>query len=512
LRKAFGLLDKSLTGLDAQKQEEVVQAGIAELRACLDLIQASDRPADHEQLPGIQAALTILAPEEPAADLPAPRLLVEPSSAPPGRTAGASPPGRSRRKRRAATSPVPDSRAVETQLLGLNARLHFLHVALNEPLSRLADAIAAQSELHRQVQALCWLGDERLPDILRAIDSTTDAEARLAAGGALALMGVERGMEWLFAILEKATSGKRPLPGLAPTLLATLANSNQLDGMLRAFSKPAGPFVCGALLPLLAQHGCLPPERLWELVNHASDEVAIPAAHALAWTSASHDTPLLLGWVGKARTARRANALLFAAVGLGSTAALSEVRSRLKEGADAQLIDALAVAGDRTDAAMLVDLAIRPEVDADHALLAAAHLGNVEILPRLPSLAELVAPEILREASREIAGSSRSDGEHQVQMDHDVRALRGKPWSLAGVLACLAAADEPIFAQQRLALELRVRTGLTLPVPLPSLASKESRSSALLSLEAHFAKPASRFKAGAWYYQGKPSAAQGAPS
>ena len=278
--------------------------------------------------------------------------------------------------------------------------------------------------------------------------------------------------------------------------------------------KPASPAVCGLLLPLLAERGCLPPDKLWELANHASDDVAVPAAHALAWTPGSHDSPMLLGQVAKARTARRANALLFAAVGLGSkrpSTRYGTVCARAT-GSDGQLLDAVAVAGDRADAVLLLELALQPEVDEVHAVLAAAHLGNVETLPMLAALSEVVAPEILREAVREITGFTAPTTNDGTSMNPSIRVLRGQPWSLAGLIECLAAGNEPLHAQRRLALELRVRTGQVLPVAFSPLAKGGARASMLSGLQNHFAKTSGRLKPGAWYYQGKPSPGRGAPS
>ena len=64
LCRALAAPDKSLVGLNARRQEEVVQIVVAELRACVVHIQASDKPADHDQPPGLERALAILAPEQ----------------------------------------------------------------------------------------------------------------------------------------------------------------------------------------------------------------------------------------------------------------------------------------------------------------------------------------------------------------------------------------------------------------------------------------------------------------
>ena len=519
LRKALGLLDKSIGGLDGQKQAEVVQAGISELRACLALIQASDHPADHDQLAGITAALAALAPEESAE--PPVTTSMAPSFAPaehpsvrtqsPGQADPAQP---TRRKRRAAKTPAFTFTTVDQQLLGLMARLQFLHVAVSEPLFRSADTDPLLAELHRQAEALAWLCGEPVPEILRVIDQAENLEDRLVAGAALVHLGAAGGVEWLLAILERSAGPKRPSPAISATLLRTLASTSVLDGMLKAFLGPATVAVSAALLPILAEYGLLAREKLLELANHSSDEVAIPAAHALAWNAGGHDAPVLLGLVGKAATAARANAMLFAAVGLGSVAALAEVRTRLRGPGpfDPQLVDALALAGGRSDASLLMALAAQPQADAAHTVLAAAHLGCVDTLAMLPCLAERVSPRVLDEARGMIAGRRSRSDPGEAQPDPGMRVLRGRPWSISGQLARLAAPHESLQAQRRFALELRVRTGLPLPGPFPLLAATAARAELVPSLEAHFAKTSSRLSPGGWYYQGRPTPAGACPS
>jgi hypothetical protein len=72
-------------------------------------------------------------------------------------------------------------------------------------------------------------------------------------------------------------------------------------------------------------------------------------------------------------------------------------------------------------------------------------------------------------------------------------------------VARLTASDETIRSQRRLALELRVRTGLLPPAVLPSFAPAQTRSKALAHWTDHFARASGRLPAGQWYYQGKPA-------
>src|SRR5512141_2091186 len=64
LRRALQSLDKSLAGLPPQAQDAAVATAVADLRSCAQLIQQSERPADHDQRPGIEQALALLAPPE----------------------------------------------------------------------------------------------------------------------------------------------------------------------------------------------------------------------------------------------------------------------------------------------------------------------------------------------------------------------------------------------------------------------------------------------------------------
>lgn len=514
LRKALAALDKSMSGLDAQKQEEVIQAGIAELRACVVLIRASDKPADHEQLPGIERVLDILAPGQPAGEAESPGLapmsLSQEAAPVPAPASGES--ARQSRARRPLSASVLDFQTLQAQLAGLTAKLELFHAVLGEPLFRLRDADAADEQLQKHIHAMRWLGERRVAEILRAVDMAATAEARLVAGAALVYLGTERGFEWLSLILEKAVLAGRALPGLAHTILRTVAHHGLLGGVLRIFERPAGPVVSGAVLPLLAEYGVLSTERLWELANHASDDIAIPAAHALAWTEPSHDTPMLLAWAGQARAARRAHALLFAAASLGSAQALTEVRARLIGGSacDLQLVEALAVAGDETDAASILSQVPRAKAEAGEVVLAAAHLGSTDALARLASMADDLPEDVVREARRMVVGPEPPDRPVQ-PVSSPGRLLRGRPWSVAGVLERLAAPDEPLREQRRLALELRVRTGMTLPMPFPMLASAPARVELATQMGSHFAKAHSRLKPGMWHYQGKPMSAAVVP-
>lgn len=507
LRRALQALDKAFAGLSPQAAAETVEAGIAELRTCVGLIEASDRPADHEQLDGIKRALALVAPAEPAI----PAAVSAPILATPGPAATptpVTPRGEREATRRARTEPPGAAFAtVGNLLLGLEARLQTLHVVLSEPLFTLAEGYVAEAELERQVEAVRWLGKARVPDILRVADLANGLEDRLVAGAALVYLGEGSGAQMMVGILARAAAAKQALPESSPTLLRTLTDAGVLDWLREIALRPTHPAVCGMLVPLLVERERLSPEELWSWVNHAKDEVAVEAACALPWLDGRFDVEALVGWARVARTSRRAHALLYAATALGSTAALAEVRARLQHEGPAHrlLVEALALAGGPGDAELLVELAAHPEGDPGFLLLAAAGLGSPATLAALPGFADDVPASLLDEAHRMISGVRSPEPGASAALDHGVRGLRGRPWSVDGLLACLGSLDEPLQAQRRLALELRVRTGQPLPSPLPLLLPPAARAERLGAWANHYAKANGKLRPGGWYVEGRPA-------
>jgi hypothetical protein len=497
-------LDKVFSGLSAQAQEETVTEGIAELRRCVELIRQSERPADHEQLDGVEKVLALLAPPDDAAPaIPMPKLAlsaapVDTSSERRARVqsgvAGAP-------RRAAAQSPALDFGAAPALIVGYQAKLHALHVVASEPLFALLDLDEAAADLEKQVSAIKWMGRDRIPEILRVSDTAKSLAERLAAGAALVHLGEARGAEMVMGLLGKAASEKQPLPEASRTLLRTLADQNLTQWLKSVFLLPAHPTVCGLLLPLLVEHNLLTAEQLWRLLGHAKDEIAVPAAEALVWSDGDFDAGTLVAQVEQARTSRRANALLFAATVLGSGEALAEVRARVQGGdtVDGLLLEALAVAGDASDAAILTRMAQQSEEDAESLLLAAANLGSAETLKALPALQEKVSTAVLAQARCMIAGDCAAEG----RANAGVRMLHGQPWSVAGVLGRLKALDETVQAHRRMAIELRARTGQVPPSALPTLLSASDRCEQIANWDSCYSKSNGRLKPGQWYCQGR---------
>jgi hypothetical protein len=304
--------------------------------------------------------------------------------------------------------------------------------------------------------------------------------------------------------LEGAVAEGPTLPAIAGTILRTFTDATVLDGVLKLLLKPDGDALGSLLLPLLAEQGVLSSEQLLNLANHPSDAIAVPAVEALAWFGDAHNAPLLLASARKAPTSGRANALLFAAVALGSVEALAEVRAQLPDRAASSrhLVEALAIAGDAADAARLIALAEQPGVEADHLVLAAANLGSVATVQALRPFTDRVPRETLEEARRMILGSGST---HPSDEASAIRRLHGEPWSVSGLLSRLAAPDEPVQSQRRLALEIRVRTGLVPPTKSSLLMSAAARAELVASWTVHLAKANGQLAPGGWYYQGKPA-------
>jgi len=519
LRQAVKTLARALVETDTKTQAEAIRQAIDELRFGLHLIQISQRPADHAQLAGTTEALSFLAPLE-GAMAPEPVRILAP--APPPASAALSPqthanppppaptvvprpaPAKAEDKTRPFEPQSLDFPTVRLRLIGLTRKFKSLRVALTEPLTTLRDLDVACAELDKIVQAVKWLGVKCVPAFLKASENAESLEDRLVASAALIHLGALGGVERMMSMLEGVVAEEQPLPPIAATILRTFTDATVLDGMLKLLLKPAGDALGSVLLPLLAEQGVLSSEQLLKLMNNPSEDLAVPAVEALAWFGDPRDASLLLASARKATTPGRANALLFAAVGLGSAEALAEVRAQLPKRAASShhLVAALAIAGDDSDAARLIALAEQPSVEADHLVLAAANLGCVATVQVLPALVGHVRRETIEQARRMILGSGST---HPSDEASALRRLHGEPWSVSGLLSRLAAPDEPVQSQRRLALEIRVRTGLVPPTKFPLLMSAAARAELVASWRAHFAKAHGQLAPGGWYYQGKPA-------
>jgi hypothetical protein len=377
---------------------------------------------------------------------------------------------------------------------------------LNGATHRLADLDAAAEELHTHLRAIAWPGSSRTPAIVKVSREAKDAEERLVASAALVHLEAPGGAERSMTVVERAANSKAPLSSIALTILRALTGQHFLACVRKVFEKTKTDSVRALLLPLLVERGQLTQEQLLPLIDHAHDDIAIEAALALAAIGDAQHAATLAACAARAKDPRRANALIFAAAVLGSADALAKVRAQVhkREDFDEHLIDALAIAGDESDASLLLDLATHPDADADYAVFAAANLGSAATIAALPAFTDRVAKDVLDEARRLILGNNKAAPASRSETP-SLRLLRGQPWSVAGVLALLAAGDETVREQRRLALELRVRTGLVPPTVLPVFAPDQPRAATLASWTNHFSRASGRLPPGQWYYQGKPA-------
>ena len=518
LRRAVQALDKAVA--TPEGQPEAIHQALSELRACMVLISESDRPADQEQLEGAATALSFLAPLE--AELPPPAgqapsqpaqgpsvfQTVVPSSLPPASVPPALPPPRRagiKRGRRSQNVLALDVGTVEVHLASLHGSFDNLHAVLDGCAHRLVDLDKAADDLRTHLLAIEWLGHNRVPAWVLASREAKAPMQRLVASAALVHLEAQGGAERSMTVLERSAHGDDPLAPLAHTILHTLTGQHFLQCARTVFEKTTSDTVRAALLPLLVERGQLVPGQLLPLVEHANDDVAVEATLALALVGDAEHAQTLALAASRAKEPRRTNALLFSAAALGSVQALADIRTRLQksESADGRLVDALAIAGDDSDAFLLMNLATLPDTDADHLLLSAANLGCAATVRALPSFADRVPRNVLDEAKRLILGEGQAPPADAT--GPAVRLLHGQPWSVPGLVARLAASDETIRSQRRLALELRVRTGLLPPTVLPTFANTQTRSKVLAHWTDHFARTTERLSAGQWYYQGKPA-------
>jgi hypothetical protein len=510
LRRAVQALDKALSAPDGEATEPTRQA-LAELRACLVLMHESERPADHEQMEGTAQALSFLAsleaelpaaPAQEAAPPVAPSVFqtVLPSTLPVEPPA----PVRYLRHQPRARRPVaaqPMSESVQVQLEGLVASFDTLHAVASSLSLRLADLDAAHETIDTYLRATSWLGRERVPSIVKLSREATETDTRLAAATVLVHLQEPGGAERSLTVVERAAQAKKALVPSARTVLHWLRGDAFIACASTVFTKTTSDAVRALLLPLLVEHGQLSAQALLPLVEHADNHVATQAARALAWVGEASQAAALTSAAQRTVQPARAGALLFAGAALGSLEALAEIRARLRkrENVSRAMVDALAVAGDPSDASLLIELAAAEDVDATPLLLAAASLGHQATLEALPSFAERVPGEVLDEARRRIAGEEPQTEGSLAQG----RLFRGQAWSVARLLERLSDPRETVSAQRLLALELRVRTGVIPPSLLSCLASTKERASAVAGWTSHYAKSNGRLDAAKWYYQGQ---------
>jgi hypothetical protein len=528
LRRAVQSLDIALVEEDERASSEAAARATQELQQCLPLIQGSTRPADHAQLEGITKVLSFLAPPEvaktavpvqalpevaslvpePVAQPPIPQPAQPPPSLPsPTQPLPSPPPEPPRAPEPAKAGPSPDEPRVSAnfptvhlRVEGIQESLRILRVALDSPLATLGDLESVHARMRKFASAVKWLAPSRVGLFRDVAGISANSARQVAADLALFHLGDHQRVERLLANLEKAALAKQWLPSPASTVLRVLAATQPLDILLDFFTKTSSSELRALLLPVLAERDALPAGQLLDLAIDHDDEIAARAAEALAWTGDAGEASLLFTWAVQAKEHGRANALLFAAAVLGSTAAVVESRKRLFKPAMSvgYLADALAIAGDGSDTRRLLDLAMQPIPDLSRVLLDAANLGCVETISEFDDFVGRAPVGVVEEVRRFVLGRQRRPPQH------GGRLLHGQPWSVAGVLDRLSATDEPWQSANRMALELRVRTGIVPPCRLPLVAPTAIRAEAVTKWRSHYAKADAKLAAGTWHYQGRP--------
>jgi hypothetical protein len=381
--------------------------------------------------------------------------------------------------------------------------LRVFHVALANPLTALRDLKYAEAGLCEIVEAIRWLGPKRIAAFRRVADGADTDSSRLAADLALVVLGRPDGVAALLGRLARASAAERGLPPVAGIALRTLDQPADHEALLKFFGQTSRDEIRALLLPILSECQLISSDELLELVRHRSDALALAAIEAVAWSGNARDASMLLDEALCAPSAARSNALLWAAVALGSSAALAEARRRLSRKpieAPHYLVEALAIGGDASDAGLILEAADTPGVDAVHAVLAAANLGCVAVLPKLASFASRLSTDVLAAARQMLVGESPEPNRDQ----GTARLLGGQAWSVAGVLSRLEASDEPVHSRQRLALELRARTGIQPPGVFPLFVLHTVSPQFIGVWRQQFAKADARLKPGRWYFRGKP--------
>src|SRR2546425_3737683 len=104
------------------------------------------------------------------------------------------------------------------------------------------------------------------------------------------------------------------------------------EHLLGQFGRTGNALLRAALVPILVERQRLSPDQLDRLLDNDDDALAAAAAEGLAWVGGREQAGRLLQQAGGARSPFRLHTCLFAAVALGSSAALEEVRRRLHAG------------------------------------------------------------------------------------------------------------------------------------------------------------------------------------
>lgn len=261
-----------------------------------------------------------------------------------------------------------------------------------------------------------------------------------------------------------------------------------------------------ALMPLRAR--CLP--LLFE--NHLPDgealvrmldeeAMAVSAAAALCWCRIRDGSRRLLEKALACPWPQLSDALLLASVTQGDREALSEVRIRLAAGSASNwLIDALAVAGDDTDAHLLLDMVMDGGLPATYAVWAVAHLGASTTLGRMEQLENRLQPLLI---DRVIALVANDRDPSRLAALAPGRYVDGRLWSVSAVAQRMVnPTDLPLPILRWTALDLSVRTGEAAPCLYDIGSPVQHQQAAARAFSASYAASLEA-REGDWYYFGR---------
>lgn len=469
------------------------------LRQCLSFAGFNSAgPGDELELPRLQQLAAILEARlaPPSAPPPAPAAIAR---EPGVRKAG--PPAATRPARR--RLPVTPARVNPARVAGLVgailsklANLYELRQRLLvDPLATWRDFQAMDRQMKNSISAVEWLAGAAT-EPAQTLLATAEEEADGFAA-ALALLRAGGHAELLVGPLGVAS--------LANGVLAAIRLSGQASAWQEIATRaPEAPSTTAVRLSALADRGELAADILLDLLDHDSDAVAIRAAELLPWVGRPPaDARDIEDRLRRGIAETRFFPFLYAAIVLGSSSSLDELRRRMDAGepVTGHAVDAIACAGGPHDGERLLKLAARDEALAPAAVLAAGYLGERRVAAALAAGVEpkAVAERALRTiVGATVEGAAGSGGG---------RLLYGKPWTLSGALARLDAPDELLCARRWLALEVAVRTGVRPPVVVDVATPGAVQEAALARLRAAIEPRGRSIPAGAWFYFGRPAAA-----
>jgi hypothetical protein len=473
------------------------------LHQCLTFVGSSSAgPGDKLELPRLQQLAVMLEARlaPPSAPPPPPVAIArEPAArkAAPPAAATAQPVRRRPLVTPARVNPERVARLVGAILSKLASLYELRQHLLADPLATWRDFQVMDRRMWNTISAVEWLSGGAT-ELAKALLAAAQEEADgFAAALALLHAGGDDDLASLFV-------GPLGVAGVAGGVLAALRLSGQASAWQEIAARaPEAPSTIAVRLSALADRGELSADVLVDLLGHDSDLIAIRAAELLAWLGRPPpDARVVEDLLRRGITETRFFPFLYAAIVLGSSSALDELRRRLDAGepVTGHAIDAIACAGGPHDGERLLKLAARDEALAPVAVLAAGHLGERRTAA---ALAGGIEPKAAAErALRTIVGRTPKSAAAAA----GGRLLYGKPWKLGGALARLDAPDELLRARRWLALEVAVRTGARPPVVVDSATPVAVQEVAVARLRAAIEPRGRAIPDGAWFYFGRPVA------